>query len=508
MNFYQELAKEIRSGKVSNRAELERRKKQLCKKYRVKDVPGNIELLENLGLKRNFLLKKPSRSISGVSVVAIMTKPQPCPGNCIYCPRGKAAQSYTGEEPAALRARQANFSACKQVEARLNQLSASGHPTSKIELIVMGATFTAMPNDYQESFMLDTYNALNTMPSTSLKKAQTLNEKTKHRCIGLTFEVRPDYSKETHIQRMLSFGATRVELGVQTINNEIYKKVKRGHTVQDVEEATQLLKDSFIKVGYHMMPGLPFSNAKQDVDMFKTIFSADRFKPDMLKIYPCLLAKREFYDNPEIYDLYKQGKWVPLDDTQAIEIIAQAKAFFPKWVRVMRIQRDIPKPYIEAGVTAGNLRELVKKRTEELDIHCRCIRCNEIRDRKSGKPKLLRQEYNASGGREIFLSFEYKAHLLAMLRLRKPGNPFRKEIDDHTMGIRELRVYGPEVAVGKDSKDQQHHGLGKQLLEEAERIAKEDFDAKKMLVLSGVGVRDYYRKNGYSSEGVYMSKLI
>lgn len=513
MSFEEELKKELLSGKIKTRAQLEKRKKELCKKYAIKQVPPSAKLLEKLGIKSNLLLTKPSRSLSGVSVIAIMTEPASCPGECIYCPKGEAAQSYTGKEPAALRARRAKFNAYKQTQDRLNQLEKIGHPTSKIELIVMGGTFTAMPKNYQENFVLDAFNALNGKEAKTIRDAHKLNEKSKHRCVGLTFEVRPDYCGEKEINSMLYYGATRVELGVQTIYNEIYKKIKRGHTVEDVIKATQLLKDSFLKVGYHLMPGLPFSNPEKDLEMFRTIFSDERFKPDMLKVYPCLLAKREFYDEgrDEIYKLYESGKWEPLSNEKAIELITNAKKYFPKWVRVMRIQRDIPKPYIKAGVTAGNLRELIQKRAKELGIKCKCIRCREIRDKKPERVKLLREEYEASGGTEIFLSFEDVKNdwIIALLRLRAPWKPFRPEIEDRTLGIRELRVYGPEVPLGEVFKDGvQHKGYGKWLLEEAERIAREEFNAKKLVVTSGVGAREYYRKFGYKLEGAYMTKLL
>ncbi|MCD6414070.1 MAG: tRNA uridine(34) 5-carboxymethylaminomethyl modification radical SAM/GNAT enzyme Elp3 [Candidatus Diapherotrites archaeon] len=509
---FEELKREILSGKIRTRAQLERRKKQLCKEYGIKRVPQSAEILEKIGVKSDLLLTKPSRSLSGVSVIAIMTKPQPCPGECIYCPKGDAAQSYTGMEPAALRARRAKFSAFKQTQDRLKQLDKIGHPTSKIELIIMGGTFTAMPKNYQENFVLNAFNALNGKESNTIAEAHKLNEQADHRCIGLTFEVRPDYSKEGEINSMLSFGATRVELGVQTIYNDIYRKIKRGHTVEDVVEATQLLKDSFLKVGYHIMPGLPFSSKEKDLKVFQTIFSDDKFKPDMLKVYPCLLAKKEFYDEKrrkEIFGLYESGDWKPLSNDEAVELLADAERYFPKWVRVMRIQRDIPKPYIEAGVTAGNLRELVHRRAKELGIRCKCIRCREIKDKKPEKVKLLREDYEASGGTEIFLSFEDVKNdwLVALLRLRVPYKPFRPEITEGTLGVRELHVYGPEVALGEEAEEsQQHKGYGKWLLDEAERIAREEFNAKKLLVMSGIGAREYYRHLGYVLEGAYMGK--
>lgn len=510
MDFYEEISKELRSGSIRDRERLNQVKKELCKKHGLTEVPTNTEILKKTGVQKNLLLKKPSRSMSGVSVVAIMTHPQECPGDCIYCPCGEAAQSYTGKEPAALRAGMSGFDPFRQTEERVEQLAAIGHPTSKIELIIMGGTFTAMPPQYQESFVLDAFRALNGNDSPTLQEAQRLNEKAAHRCVGMTFEIRPDYCEQNHINDMLRFGATRVELGVQTIYNDVYEKIRRGHTVEDVIAATQLLKDSFLKTNYHLMPGLPFSSKDRDLAMFKQVFSDKRFKPDMLKIYPCLLAKKEFYANTKAHELYKSGKWTPLGNQEAAELISEATRFFPKWVRIMRIQRDIPKPYIEAGVTAGNLRELVHEKNKKKGIKCNCIRCREIRDKKPKEAKLMRQDYDASGGKEIFLSFEDTKQdlLLGLLRLRVPGKPFRKEIGPRTLGIRELHVYGPETDIGKNGKAQQHQGLGKQLIQEAEKIAVDDFDAREMLVMSGVGAREYYRKFGYGLEGCYMGKRL
>lgn len=487
MPFYQELISEIESGKISSRAELERRKKRLCKQHGIKKAPTNAELLALADVDSQLLLTKPTRSLSGVSVVAVMTKPQKCPGECIYCPRGEAAQSYTGHEPAAMRARQHGFDPEKQVANRLRQLSEAGHPTEKIELIVMGATFTAMPLDYQTSFVLGCFNALNGKKSASIEQAHQINETARHRCIGLTFETRPDYCTDEHVARMLELGATRVELGVQTVFDDVYRKVRRGHTVKDVVDATKRLKDAGLKVCYHLMPGLPGSSRERDLEMFRLVFEDPRFRPDMVKIYPCLLAKREFYTNDEVHRLYKSGEWSPLTNEDAASLIAEAKKSFPPWVRVMRIQRDIPAQYIEAGVTAGNLRELAQR----LGPRCQCIRCREIgRVDETKEPRIVRREYRASGGTEAFISLETPRALFGFVRLRDGRR------------IRELHVYGQEIELGKKGKVQ-HTGIGKRLLAEAEKEAK-----GKLLVTSGVGAREYYRALGYSREGAYMVKYI
>ncbi len=519
MGFYDDIIAAVVSGRVKTKEQLHQFKQVLARVYKLDKIPSDGDILEHVpeSLKSafDFVKKKPTRSLSGVSVVAVMTKPWPCPGKCIYCPRGDAAQSYTGQEPAALRAKQNEFDPYRQVISRIRQFEAIGHPTDKIEIIVMGGTFTSMPQEYQESFILGIFNALNGKVAKSIEEAHQINETARHRCVGLTFEVRPDFSKEEHINNMLRFGGTRVELGVQTVFDDIYEKIKRGHTVKDVVDATRLLKDSAFKVCYHMMPGLPYSSRERDIDAFRTLFDDLRFRPDMLKIYPTLLAKKEFYKNLEIWDLYESGQWKPLTNEEAADLIARALAYVPKYVRVMRIQRDIPAKLIAAGVTAGNLRQLVMNRAKELGIEVKEIRSREVGIRLRdgwdiGEPELRRLDYEASNGQEVFLSFEDDQEtLFGFLRLRKPHAPFRPEIPPETALIRELHVYGPEAEIGERSAVKvQHKGLGKALVEEAERIAKEEWGFDRILVISGVGVRPYYRKLGYERVGQYMGKML
>jgi elongator complex protein 3 len=441
-----------------------------------------------------------------------MTKPSQCPhGKCLYCLGGvevNTPQSYTGKEPAAMRGIQYEYDPFAQVKGRIEQLESTGHACDKIELIVMGGTFTAQEYDYQKTFIRRCFDAMNDKNSKTLTDAQKRNEKAKHRCVGLTIETRTDWCKPHHIDNILEFGGTRVELGVQNPDNEIYALVQRGHTVEDVVNATQLAKDSFLKVGYHIMPGLPGSNPEKDVQMFEKIFKEPDFMPDMLKIYPCLLVKPE-YGQKELHKMFIRKKWEPYSDEEAADVIVKGKAFVPKWCRIMRIQRDIPSPLVFEGVKHSNLREIITKKMEEKGLKCRCIRCREIKKEAPAEAKLLREDYVASGGKEIFLSIEDTINdkLIAFLRLRKPGKPFRPEINEHTAGIRELHVYGPVVPIGeKPKKELQHRGYGRMLLEEAEKIAKEELDARKMIIISGVGVRRYFSKLGYGLEGPYMAK--
>ncbi|UCG68752.1 MAG: tRNA uridine(34) 5-carboxymethylaminomethyl modification radical SAM/GNAT enzyme Elp3, partial [Thermoplasmata archaeon] len=378
---------------------------------------------------------------------------------------------------------------------------------------IMGGTFTARNKEYQEWFAKRCFDAMNQTEASSLEDAHSLNEFAPSRCIGMTMETRPDWCREDHIDEMLRLGGTRVELGVQTVYDDILDKIVRGHAVKDSIEATRLLKDAGLKVCYHMMPGLPGSSFERDIGAFKTIFENPDFKPDMLKIYPCLVV-----GGTKLYDMWKKGEYKPYDTEKNAELIAEIKDFIPNWVRIQRIQRDIPVNLISDGVDKSNLRQIVQDILKKREKSCRCIRCREvgISSLKGKEPeldsiKLKRDEYEASLGKEYFLSFEdSKDILIAYARLRKPSKTsHRHEINEKScMILRELKVAGEMVPIGKiDAKMWQHQGYGKMLLSECEKIAQES-DAKTLLVMSGVGVREYYRKLGYAREGPYMAKVL
>lgn len=534
------IIEEALSRNITTKKDLEKLKIQTCRDLKLSGFMSNSKILqyakpEELESLRPILMKKPTRTISGVAIVAVMCRPHKCPhGRCKYCPESSIAPpSYTGEEPAALRARMFHFHPYVQTFNRLYQLKNIGHSIDKVELIIMGGTFASCTLDYQEWFVTQCLRAMNDFETVSKKipvnqreikiippedfqyihDAQKNNEHSKVRCIGLTFETRPDYAKMEDINRMLQFGVTRVELGVQTLYNHIYKRVDRGHKIQDVIEANQLLRDSGIKVAMHMMPGL-LSSFSSDVNMFKRLFNEPLFSPDMLKIYPCLVT-----EGSEFYDMWKKGEYEPYTSQQAVDLIVEVKKILPKWVRTMRIQRDIPATLIDAGVKKSNLGELVYNRLEEEDIQCQCIRCREVGHKKAhgiepdyNNIELLRTDYDVVGGHEIFLSIEDVENdiLIGFTRLRIPSNRvFRKEITSSSSLIRELHVYGQMQKIGKnDNNLWQHKGYGAQLLEEAERIAKDEYNKNKMLIISGIGVRDYYRKFGYYKDGPYMSKFI
>ncbi len=609
----------------------------LRKAYLAMIKAGKIEPNKTL---EGLLVTKKMRSLSGVAIITVLTKPWPCPGKCLYCPTEKdVPKSYLSTEPAVMRAILCDYDPYKQVRARLDSLEKEGHPTDKIELIIIGGTFSALPRDYQEEFISQCLQALNdkvpisnfqsmsnnqisnnsahsvipapdrvegkapagirshpndqnligarntrthlakceskecpcpnSMASChseldsesseinsrfrigvrndnangSLGQAKKQNETAKHRCVGLTLETRPDKitSKEAEWFRYL--GATRVELGVQTVFDKVLELNKRGAANEDTICATKLLKDAGFKICYHMMPGLPGSDPKKDLEMFKIIFTDPNFQPDYIKIYPCMVTK-----GSELYDLWKAGKYQPYSDKELEDLICEIKKTVPYHIRIMRLIRDIPSGDIEAGSKVSNLRQNVQRKMEKEGDKCKCIRCREsglnttttviprdflkgraegslsqnfqipisnfqsssndqISKRKdSGQARmttLFIDEYMASGGREIFLSYESedRSVLYALLRLRFPGKTYLPELKDAAI-IREVHTYGQQIEIGKKGETQ-HKGLGKKLIIEAEKIAKEN-GYEKIAIISGIGARDYYRKFGYNLVGDYM----
>ncbi|WP_457550785.1 tRNA uridine(34) 5-carboxymethylaminomethyl modification radical SAM/GNAT enzyme Elp3 [Archaeoglobus sp.] len=526
MNALIEIGKEILNVKPKSKEEVAKIKKVVSRRFKLSKIPSDAEILkawrgrEGYEELRELLRVKPVRTISGVAVVSVMTSPARCPhGKCLMCPGGverRTPQSYIGLEPAAQRGRQHHYHPFRQVYARLNELHELGHEVDKVEIIVMGGTFPARSKEYKEWFMLGIFNALNAFGKKrfkfeeDLEKAKRKNEKAKARCIGITFETRPDYAKEEHIIEMLRFGGTKVEIGVQSVYDDVLAVIRRGHTVEDVVKATQLLKDSAFKVGYHVMPGLPNSNFERDLKMFRIIFEDERFKPDYLKIYPTLVV-----EGTELYKWYKEGRYKPYSTEEVVELIALSKRHFPVWVRVQRIQRDIPVDKA-IGLDKGNVRQLVHAKLKELGYSCRCIRCREVGHKLRGKDveellktaELVIRRYKASKGIEYFISYEIPGYdaLIGFIRLRFPHKPFIKAIKDCAL-IRELHVYGRAVPIGVRGKDAfQHRGFGEKLLKTAEEIAKEKFD--EIAVISGVGVREYYRKFGYRKRFEYMVKKL
>ncbi|MBU2590169.1 MAG: tRNA uridine(34) 5-carboxymethylaminomethyl modification radical SAM/GNAT enzyme Elp3 [Nanoarchaeota archaeon] len=551
--FCKEIVKQLIKEKITDLDGFIKIRRKLAREVRPNIFPSIIQVLacatEKEFEKLKFLTTKPMRTIAGVAPVAIMTKATKCPhGKCIMCPGGldsaygNTPQSYTGKEPAAMRAFRNKYDSYLQVMNRLEQYTLLNQSTDKVELILMGGTFIALDKEYKEDFVKFAFKAMNDfsemffipefnfgkfkeffeLPADvsdkertkriqdkmlalkkdcSLEEEQKKNETSNVRCVALCVETRPDYCKKEHIDEMLRLGCTRVEIGVQSIYDDVLKNIERGHLVKDSIEATQLLRDSFLKVGYHIMPGLLGSTKEKDIGMFKKLFSNPDFKPDMLKIYPCMVTK-----GTKLYEQWQDKKFVPLTTEDASEIIIKGKKFVDVYCRIMRVQRDIPSKEIIAGVDITNLRQKIM---EVSGVECNCLRCREPKGKMDfSKVEMKRYDYEASNGKEVFLTIEQDKQLLGFCRLRVPYKPFREEITDNVVGIRQIHVYTTSTKIGENPSglQAQHRGFGKQLMKEAERIAKEEFNASKILVLSGIGVKEYFRKLGYSDVGVYLEK--
>ncbi|MGP6206747.1 tRNA uridine(34) 5-carboxymethylaminomethyl modification radical SAM/GNAT enzyme Elp3 [Cuniculiplasma sp. SKW3] len=514
MNIYEEISQRISSGEISNGDQLQKLKVQLSRKYGMDRVPSNSEILNSGYLDENakdILRLKPTRTISGVAVVAAMTSPEMCPhGRCIFCPGGlenNSPQAYTGYEPSALRGRMNNYDPFSITFNRLKQLETIGHDTSKVDLIIMGGTFTARSKEYQESFVKGCLDGMNGSVSPSLEESIRINETSRRRCIGLTVETKPDWFFEKEIEESLKYGTTKVELGVQIINEEVLRLNHRGHGVEEIEKSTLLSKNAGLKIVYHVMPGMYGSDFQKDLESFRKMISDARFKPDMFKIYPTLVVK-----GTKLYNMWKAGEYTPMETEEAARLIFNFMKEMPPWIRVQRMQRDIPVKFIDAGVKRSDLRNMVDWMLKENKVKSKEIRGREIGFTTSNGSELVmkRIDYDASGSKEIFISFEDEnENLASYLRLRKiPEDSWKKETRAVGM-VREIKTVGRVVPIGQhDDKLYQHKGLGKRMLMEAERITREEFQYDRIMVISGIGVREYFRKLGYSDYGTYVSKSL
>uniref|UniRef100_A0A8C0FRG8 Elongator complex protein 3 n=3 Tax=Neoaves TaxID=3078114 RepID=A0A8C0FRG8_BUBBB len=471
------------------------------------------------------LKAKPIRTASGIAVVAVMCKPHRCPhinftGNiCVYCPGGPdsdfeySTQSYTGYEPTSMRAIRARYDPYLQTRHRVEQLKQLGHSVDKVEFIVMGGTFMALPEDYRDYFIRNLHDALSGHTSNNVAEAVRYSERSLTKCVGITIETRPDYCLKRHLSDMLSYGCTRLEIGVQSVYEDVARDTNRGHTVKAVCESFHLAKDAGFKVVAHMMPDLPNMGLERDMDQFVEFFENPAFRPDGMKLYPTLVIR-----GTGLYELWKTGRYKSYPPSTLVDLVARILALVPPWTRVYRVQRDIPMPLVSSGVEHGNLRELALARMKDLGTQCRDVRTREVGIQEihhKVRPyqiELVRRDYVANGGWETFLSYEDPEQdiLVGLLRLRKCSEEsFRPELKGGVSIVRELHVYGSVVPVSsRDPSKFQHQGFGMLLMEEAERIAKEEHGSWKIAVISGVGTRNYYRKIGYELEGPYMVKRL
>ncbi|XP_003479424.1 elongator complex protein 3 isoform X2 [Cavia porcellus] len=471
------------------------------------------------------LKAKPIRTASGIAVVAVMCKPHRCPhisftGNiCVYCPGGPdsdfeySTQSYTGYEPTSMRAIRARYDPYLQTRHRIEQLKQLGHSVDKVEFIVMGGTFMALPEEYRDYFIRNLHDALSGHTSNNIYEAVKYSERSLTKCIGITIETRPDYCMKRHLSDMLTYGCTRLEIGVQSVYEDVARDTNRGHTVKAVCESFHLAKDSGFKVVAHMMPDLPNVGLERDIEQFVEFFENPAFRPDGMKLYPTLVIR-----GTGLYELWKSGRYKSYSPSDLIELVARILALVPPWTRVYRVQRDIPMPLVSSGVEHGNLRELAFARMKDLGIQCRDVRTREVGIQeihhkvRPYQVELVRRDYVANGGWETFLSYEDPDQdiLIGLLRLRKCSEEtFRFELGGGVSIVRELHVYGSVVPVSsRDPTKFQHQGFGMLLMEEAERIAREEHGSGKIAVISGVGTRNYYRKIGYRLQGPYMVKML
>ncbi|XP_056284268.1 elongator complex protein 3 [Pseudoliparis swirei] len=497
-------------------------------KYGLEALPRLVDIIAAVPqqYRRTLVPKlkaKPIRTASGIAVVAVMCKPHRCPhisftGNiCIYCPGGPdsdfeySTQSYTGYEPTSMRAIRARYDPYLQARHRVEQLKQLGHSVDKVEFIVMGGTFMALAEEYRDYFIRNLHDALSGHTSNNVAEAVRYSERSNTKCVGITIETRPDYCLKRHLSDMLGYGCTRLEIGVQSVYEDVARDTNRGHTVRAVCESFHLSKDAGFKVVAHMMPDLPNVGIERDVEQFIEFFENPAFRPDGLKLYPTLVIR-----GTGLYELWKTGRYKSYTPSALVDLVARILALVPPWTRVYRVQRDIPMPLVSSGVEHGNLRELALARMKDMGTECRDVRTREVGIQeihhkvRPYQVELVRRDYVANGGWETFLSYEDPEQdiLIGLLRLRRCSpQSFRPELKGGASVVRELHVYGSVVPVSsRDPSKFQHQGFGTMLMEEAERIARDEHGSSRLAVISGVGTRNYYRKLGYELEGPYMMK--
>lgn len=545
----------LRSGAVTDKDGVQRLKKRLLRDLHAPATPTDADLARHLepDVVRRFghlLRKKPMRSQSGVAVVAVMSSPAACPhGKCIYCPGGPdagAPQSYTGFEPSTMRARRHGYDPYRIVRSRLAGLDQNGHAVDKVELIVQGGTFPARDEAYQDWFVAGLYAGCNDGPGAGdeawqdedswascsaetrqnrLEALQRENETTRCRVVGLTVETKPDWCRQEHVDRMLRHGATRIELGIQCLDEETTRRTNRGHTVADGVEAMRVARDAGFKLCVHLMPGLPrvvtedggwTTDPAADADDLRRIFAEPDWRPDMLKVYPTLVVQE---GETTLKRWWREGRFQPMETDGAVEVLAESLRYVPEWCRIQRIDRDIPTTHVLAGVMNSNLRELAEAESARRGHPVRDIRAREVgmrlregRSVDSERFVVVRREYDAGGGTEVFLSLEDPEAdaLVGFVRLRRvSADAHRPEfrVEGGAAVVRELKVYGSALGLGEHSDEAwQHRGFGARLLREAESVAFGEWGVGRLLVIAGVGVKAYYRRFSYDDYGLFVAR--
>jgi elongator complex protein 3 len=472
---------------------------------------------------------KPTRTNSGVAVVTVLTKPYPCPGNCIFCPNEpNMPKSYIASEPGAQRALANKFDPYAQVFNRLIALKNVGHNIEKVELIILGGTWSYYDKDYQLSFIHDCFRALNDVKEDSRdyikpregelakvtwKDIETVhkeNETAYCRNVGLVLETRPDYITEEELIRMRRLGATKVQIGIQSLSNKILKKNRIGRKNDSVKNAFKLLRRMGFKIHGHWMPNLYGSTVKRDIKDYKKLWGKD-YSPDELKIYPTSIIKNTYLNY-----LYQQGLYKPYTNEELTNLLKTILPLTPRYCRLTRVVRDIPSNEIVAGNKKTNLRQLVQQEMDKENIKMEDIRSREIGGEKVTEDMLGMEkiEYDTRVSKEYFISYKTKDEdkICGFLRLSLPKGKYKNEhFLDELKGcaiIREVHVYGKVLGLGKESEgESQHLGLGKNLIAEAEKISKEN-GFEKISVISAIGTREYYKKRGYKRNELYMNKYL
>ncbi len=509
--------------------------RKISAKYKLPPQPKNQlrsvyqNLIQNKKIKPNqtineLLKVRATRTLSGVTPITVLTKPYPCPGKCIYCPLEPGMpKSYLSTEPGAMRAVANKFDPYWQVHNRMRALYLNGHEPDKIELLVLGGTWSAYPWSYQKWFIKRCFEAANYFPyvlsnktipkklrSYNLSQAQKINETAKYRIIGITLETRPDWVTVKETKRLRILGCTRVQLGIQILDDKILDLIVRGHRIKHSIEATKRLRENGFKIDHHIMQNLPGATPAKDKKTLLRIFSEPDFRPDQIKIYPTIVS-----EYAPLYEWYKSGKYRLYSEKKLFNLLLELKQIVPYYCRINRLIRDFPEQSIRAGNKITNLREMLQTELKKRNLLCHCIRCREARyqNQDLNKAKLFIDEYEASGGKEFFISYENitRSAIYGFIRLRL--NSIKNEVlfpeIKNAALVRELHVYGELVRHDSDNTNKvQHRGLGKKLMQQAETIARQH-GFKKIAVIAGIGVREYYRKKlGYHLQGTYMVKKI
>lgn len=511
---------------VNDKKRLQELKNRYASKFKTSPF-ANIELIEaykelvkngEIDEDDDFLKvirKRGVRSHSGIANITIITKAHPCPGGCIFCPsEPNMPKSYLSNEPAIMRAILNDFSSYNQTKNRLESLEKTGHFTDKVDVVISGGTWSFYPKKYQSDFIRGMYNALNYphKKELSLKKAQEVNENANSRCIGLSIETRPDHINENELKRLREYGCTKIEIGVQSLDDEVLKKNGRGHGIEETKNAIKLMRDAAYKINCHMMPNLYGSTIKKDYEGFVELFKNPAYRPDWLKIYPCVVVPWS-----QLQRLFEEGKYKSYTDEELIELMIKIKPLIPEYTRITRLIRDIPATSIVGGSKVSNLRQIIHQEMDKRGVECRCIRCRQVKGEKVylDQVEMKVEEFEASDGQEFFISFNDVNNdtLCSLLRLRfssydlQGKKHFIKELNGAAL-VREVHTYGEQVKIANDLKGaSQHIGLGKQMMNKAEEIARKN-GYRKIAVISGIGVREYYRRLGYKLEGTYMVKNI